>query len=132
VEFVHAGGTGLDRTGTYRVQGADRLGDAVPGLGHRLGTPGQHRISGGVGIQWVGLTLGAALPPVRPVDLDHLHTLAGQVAGQRRAIGAGAFHPDRVNPPETAHPRQQRPIPGRGGREFRVGQPAAVHHTTAA
>ena len=55
------------------------------------------------------------------------NVLAAQMPGQRGAIGTGALHPDRVQPPEPVHPRQQPGVSRSGGRELRVGRPAAVH-----
>jgi hypothetical protein len=54
------------------------------------------------------------------------------MAGQRGAVKAGARYPDRMHPPKAAHPLQQRPVPGRGGRELRAAGRRPFISTTAA
>jgi hypothetical protein len=72
-----------DMTGPARTMCRARIDSVIPiaGLGYRGSAAGQHGIGGGVGIQWVGLAFESALPPVRPIDFDNFHAIAGQVAG---------------------------------------------------
>jgi hypothetical protein len=94
--LADAGGAGLDGAGADQVQRADRLDDAIAGLGHHPRASRQHRLGGGVGVQRIGLALAAALAPVGPVHLDHLHAFGPQVSGQRGPIGDRIMNGDRV------------------------------------
>jgi hypothetical protein len=66
----------------------------VAGLRCRLRPTGQNCLGGGVGVDRVGLALGRPGIAVGTVDLDGLHALGMQVAGQPSAVGAGALHAD--------------------------------------
>ena len=125
-----SGGAGLDGPAAGGAQHPDGLDGAGTSLGYGTGPSGQGSPGGSVGIQRVGLALSSASPPVRPVDLDQLDLFAGQVAGQARAVGAGALHPDLDHATEAAHPGQQGPVPGRGGRELVIAQfpPILIQH----
>ena len=106
-------------------QRPDRLHLAVPGLGHRL----HPAVVSGAGcldrVGRVGLAVMTASLAVGPVDLDHLDTGRLQIAGQSRAIRAGALHPNPGRDPERVHPLQQLPIAGPAGREGFHSQQAA-------
>ena len=75
----------------------------------------------GDGVDGVGLAVAAG-GPVGAVDLDHGQPAATQVAAQRGAVGAGAFHPGAGQDAEAASPGQQLPVSGGGSGERRVGE----------
>ena len=56
-------------------------------------------------------------PAVRPVHLDDVDVLAGEVAGQADAEAAGALDADAVDGAEAAEPGEQLAVAGRGGGE---------------
>jgi len=43
---------------------------------------GQDGVGSGVGVEWIGLSLAPALPPVRAIDLDDLDLLGEQVSAR--------------------------------------------------
>ena len=59
----------------------------------------------------VGLALPAPVLPVRPVHLHDSDTGRGDVAGQARAVTAGALDPDQADGPRT-RPADGRTRPG--------------------
>jgi hypothetical protein len=52
---------------------------------------------GGLGVDGVVLAAAGTCVGVGTVDLDHADTGGLQVAGQPRAVGAGAFHADGLH-----------------------------------
>jgi hypothetical protein len=58
----------------------------------------------------VGLARPPALLSVRSVDFDDLYAGSAQVAGQARAIRAGALHADLDDVSEALEPLEQRPV----------------------
>lgn len=73
-------------------------------LRRAAGLSGKGRPGRGERVEGVGLALGAAGSPVWAVDLDHSDALGGEVAGQSRAVGAGALHSNLDHLPEsTSH-----------------------------
>jgi len=77
-------------------------------------------------VEPVGLAVHAAGEPVRPVDLDHLHTRCGEVSGERRSERARALDTDRAEVTVAAHPGQQLAVTVVGGRELPVSQQPAL------
>jgi hypothetical protein len=63
----------------------DRLDRTGGQLGCAAGVAGQHRACGCFGVDWVALAALAQQPPVRAGDLEHLHLLLVEVAGQAGA-----------------------------------------------
>ncbi|AUG75771.1 hypothetical protein CFP65_0842 [Kitasatospora sp. MMS16-BH015] len=59
------------------------------------GPAGKGGPGGGVGVDGVGLAAPTAFGPVRSVYLDHRQSGLAGGAGEARAVGGGAFHPDR-------------------------------------
>ena len=55
----------------------------------------------------VGLSGAPAALPVGPVDLDDGHLVVQEVAGESRAVAAGAFDADQLDGPEALQPGQQ-------------------------
>jgi len=107
-------GPGLvDRLGAFPCGAAlgdhestDGLNGAVAALGRAAGPAGLGRPGSADGIEGIGLTLPAAVLPVRAVDLDDADTGCGDVPGQARAVAAGALDPDQAHRPEPAQPAQ--------------------------
>jgi hypothetical protein len=93
-ELVAGLGAGLDRAAAGHLQGPDRFHRAVTGfrLTRRLAVQGGQR--GGDCIGGIGLAAPAPRLPVRPDHLRHLDAAGGQVAGQPSPVAPGAFHPD--------------------------------------
>src|ERR1039457_7666771 len=70
------------------------------------------------GVQRVGLALPAAVLAVGAVHFDAPDAGRGDVAGQARAVAAGALDADQCAGPEPAHPAEQAGVAGRGDREL--------------
>src|ERR1039457_3512320 len=70
------------------------------------------------GVQRVGLALPAAVLAVGAVHFDDPDAGRGDVAGQARAVAAGALDADQGDGPETAPPAEQAGVAGRGDREL--------------
>ena len=100
-------------------QDPDRLDDAVAGLGHHGGVPGQDGAGGGFGVDGVTLAAGPAQLPVGPVHLDHLDTGVLQDPLQAQPVGAGALDTDHGHGSLAGHP----PQPCRAGRSGWWGRP---------
>jgi hypothetical protein len=112
----------LDRTTTSDPQRTDRFNRADSRLRRPVGLPRQRGPGGRDGVDGVRLALGSSGFAVGPVDLDELHTLAGQVAGQAGAVGSGALDTDFDQRAVRAQPRQQRPVTRRSGRELLIAE----------
>jgi hypothetical protein len=108
-------------------QVAQRLDLPAAVLRHAGPNPSQRRAGGSVGVERVGLTGEPAGLAVGPVDLDQRHTLAGQVSGQPSPVGPGPLDADDLQRTEGTQPAEQLPVPGRGGRELAITQPASGH-----
>jgi hypothetical protein len=126
LELVDRRRAGLDRTSPCTAQHADRLHDPVAPFGQRGRGAGQHRSGGGLGVDRVALAALAAGGAVGAVGLQHLHAVVEQEPGQPGAVGAGAFHPDRAEPPVATQPPQQLAVAVGVGAELGVGQQPAV------
>ena len=96
----------------------DRLDGAVPALRCTAGPARLGRAGGADGIQRVRLALPAPVLAVGAVHLHHPDTGRGDVAGQARAVTAGALDPDQAHGPEPAQPPQEKAVSGRGSREL--------------
>jgi hypothetical protein len=99
-------------------QHADRLHRAIAALRRATGPPGLGRPGGADGIQRVGLALTTPVLAVGAVHLHDPHTGGCHMAGQARAVTAGAFDPGQADSPEPAQPVQQPGIAARGDREL--------------
>jgi hypothetical protein len=89
--------------------------EALAGLGSGRGHPGQGRSSGGLGIDWIRLTLSPPQAAVGPVNLDHLHAVGANKPGQASSVGPGPFHADAFDRSEALRPGHQRDVAaGRG------------------
>ena len=86
---------------------------------------GQHGSCGGFGVDGIGLALAVPGGSVGPVDLDDASAGVAQVAGEPSAVGAGAFHPERVDLSQITGPVVQPAVAGGGGRHDELGEPAA-------
>src|SRR6266545_1508870 len=117
LQLVDCLGTGLERRCLGQLEHADHLHRPVTGLGRGAGTAGQDRLGGGFRVDGVGLAAPAARGLVREVNLDHLDAGASQMAGQRGAVGAAAFHTGTAQRAEAAGPRQQLAVANGGGWE---------------
>ncbi len=117
-ELVSGLGAGLDRAAAGHLQRPDRLRRPVTGLRRprRIAVQGGQR--GGDRVGGIGLAVPTAGLPVRPDHLGHLHAGGGQVAGQAGAVAAGALHADLHQFAVAPHPGQRRPEARPGGREL--------------
>ncbi len=103
---------------------------AGAGLGLSVGFTALGGPGCGHGVDGIRLAVTAAPLAVRATDLDHRHVLVVQVTGQPGPVGAGAFHPGRLDGPETGRPSQRLAVTGRVGRErlhAQLGPPLIEH-----
>ena len=89
---------------------AERLDLPGPVLRSSLSGPDERGPRRCHGVQGVALTSAAACGPVRPVDLDQVHTVRLQKPCQAGALGARPLDPDDHDPTEGPQPRKQRPV----------------------
>ncbi len=104
-----------ERLATTRTRMASTAPSLDLGLAARSTTQGGP--GGFDGVEGVGLAAAPALLAVGSVDLDDLDASPAQVAGQARAIGAGALNADLGDVAERLEPAQQRLVAGRIGGE---------------
>ncbi len=93
-------------------QRADGLDGAIAALRRAAGPAGLGGPGGADGIQRVRLALPPPVLAIRAVHLHHPHAGGRDVAGQARAVAAGAFDPDQADGPEPAQPPQQAAVTG--------------------
>jgi hypothetical protein len=99
LDLVGGLASGFDRARPSDAERPDRLHSTVASLRHDGGVAGERGSGSGVGVERVGLALGASSPAVRPVDLDDDHVCSAQVSSEGNAVGAGALY---ANPVERA------------------------------
>ena len=87
-------GAGFDCGTTDYPQHPDSLDQSVGGFRSGGGFTVESGPPGGLGVGGVGFSQSAAQLTVCTVDLYHLDTDPGEIAGQAGAVAAGAFHPN--------------------------------------
>jgi hypothetical protein len=72
-------------------QRPDRFGERATRLRLTVAAARQRGAGGLDRVELIGLAVPTSLLPVRSIDLDHRHRCSRQMAGDARAIGAGAL-----------------------------------------
>ena len=125
--LVEGLGPGLAGRGPSHPQNPHGLDVSVPGLGLPVGVTGLGGSGCGDGVLGVALASPAAPLTVGPVDLDHPHAFAVQVAGETGPVGAGALDPGQLHLTEATEPPQQCSIAlGCGGERLDAYQAAPL------
>lgn len=99
----------------------------LTGLRQCSGLPGQHRPSGSLGVDGVGLAPPSRAGLVRLVDFEDRKPRGQQRPAQRCPAGAGALHPGPAQCPETSSPGEQLPVTSSGRREAGRAQDYTQH-----
>ena len=104
-----------------------RFGERVTRLRLTVAAAGQRSAGSLDGVELIGLAVPASLLPVRTIDLDHRHRRSREMAGDTRAVRAGALDTNTFDRAEPAHPHRQTTMPVRGRAERLDTQQTAVH-----
>jgi hypothetical protein len=107
----------LDGGAPSSCENADHLGVAVRGLGENGTAAGEDRAGGELRVDGIGLTAAAKVAALGPFDLEDVHALRSEEAGEAGAVGAGALNAGDENLAERGGPEEELAVARRRGRK---------------
>jgi len=126
LEGDHGCGVSFHRRVPGDLHEPDRLNNPVGQLRGRRRFAGEDLPGGVLGVDRVALARQAPLSLAgRAAHLDHLQTVAAEVAGEAAPVGPGPLDPERCDRSERARPGDHLLVAGRVGDEREVAEAAA-------
>ena len=125
MELVGCCRAGLDGPAAGDTQLADRFDRAGSRFGYDGGLAVEHRPSGRLGVDGIGLASSPTVLTVGSIDLDHGDLAGAEVTGEARTPRPGAFHPHGHQFAVRMQPTKRVSVAVAGGGEALAGQRSA-------